>query len=376
MTLGSFTLPSRTRLSFIVLVVGLLATNCLAAEKAGRLPAEASRGKVYSEAQLIYDFGLIAFSSFISYESPDFGLFNQYSYENDKSSLFNREVFKSYYPWLYEYLYRDQGEPKYVAINKWTQPIRIELGYPNNLEPNIPLVGKALASGKTYPRINENGELINIPYLVDRTLGTVAESKIQAAQAAIRQSLPILEASTGLSISYNDSHDSLEKVGNIRVVLVDDVKYWETSFKKGKNVTFRPLGGSNLQVDFRDEIERFYLPTAVHFTPYLKQQVDGFFISNSKNEIGMSFCFISSHHDVELIKSLVSECLLRSLGLPDLSNKNPSSLLGFLRKDSNDPGISLFTDYDLSIIKMLYSPKIKPGMPPRDVFKALMMSNR
>lgn len=42
---------------------------------------------------------------------------------------------KQRYPWLYEFVYREHGVPRYFAINKWTSSIRISIGYPEDLTP-------------------------------------------------------------------------------------------------------------------------------------------------------------------------------------------------------------------------------------------------
>lgn len=44
-------------------------------------------------------------------------------------------VTKTSYPWLYPHLVPENGVPKPLAVNKWTQPIVISFGMPNDLKP-------------------------------------------------------------------------------------------------------------------------------------------------------------------------------------------------------------------------------------------------
>jgi hypothetical protein len=98
-----------------------------------------------AESDLAKAFAQIAFSSYIRPNNFVFALPPQPP--NDLCALPStkwRQVcgrpneYKESYPWLYEYLYRDKGVPRYFAINKFTGPIRISIGYPNDLFPVLP----------------------------------------------------------------------------------------------------------------------------------------------------------------------------------------------------------------------------------------------
>lgn len=58
------------------------------------------------------------------------------------------------------------------------------------------------------------------------------------------------------------------------------------------------------------------LTNAVEFSPYSRSQVDGFFVPNDKNEIQFAACRILSTLNPDMQVALISECILRSLGLP------------------------------------------------------------
>lgn len=126
-------------------------------------------------------------------------------------------------------------------------------------------------------------------------------------------------------------------------------------------------------------IEDTYIKNGFVFTDSSNKQVDGYILSNGKNEIEMAVCYIWVGHELEMIKSLINECILRSLGFPGfvypagmkdpvaLSYLGPWNDLDALKvynkstqeKVKTPTGLS---EFDQFLIQTLYRPEIKPGM--------------
>lgn len=70
-----------------------------------------------------------------------------------------------------------------------------------------------------------------------------------------------------------------------------------------------------------------YRKSIIPFTPLQRSQVEGFIFFDGKR-INQSVCLIWMHHPEPLLRALTSECLLRSLGLTGVSSLAPRSLLG------------------------------------------------
>ena len=81
-----------------------------------------------------------------------------------------------------------------------------------------------------------------------------------------------------------------------------------------------------------------------------------------KHEIKYSECSIFKEHIDIIKKSLTSECILRSLGLPNRS-QNINSVLSYRPTELNNiKWEEQPSNYDLLLVKLLYNKKIKPGM--------------
>ena len=95
---------------------------------------------------------------------------------------------------------------------------------------------------------------------------------------------------------------------------------------------------------------------------------------DENNNIKFAVCYIWSGHTDEMIKALASECLFRSLGLPDLFSAKGQSLLKDWNKNTDlkssrsDDGIPQHPSaIDKLFVRMLYDPQVRPGMTPAAV---------
>lgn len=300
--------------------------------------------------------------------------------ENQGDPLYSAKGYKAQYPWLYEYIYRDKGTPRYVALNKWAMPdIRVSIGFPNDLKP----IERAVVDGRTLPEI---------PLFEAFTTPVSAEVEALVQQQVESLSL-IIKAEAGLSVSYLPHRkETASNWAQVRIVIYNRLHNWKTLFKRGNEDMYSII--TNLHISqpprsFRDHIEKSYLPTAVHFTPNTHLQVDGFFLSDAHNNIETAFCFISADHREDIFQALVRECLLRSMGLPEAPYQPPSMLLSFWNdaqrfmrhgetapeRPSDLPWPPQITEFDRYMLKTLYDPRMRPGMSPAEVYKNLVTKN-
>ncbi|MBL1146685.1 MAG: hypothetical protein HND56_04420 [Pseudomonadota bacterium] len=197
--------------------------------------------------------------------------------------------FKDQQEWWYKYATYPDGLPRHNAINKWTQEIRIGLtGWTE--------------FGHDY-------------------------------SAHITSLIPDIEKITGLPVKLVQENPNLK----IRTLLYNEL---ENDFKFARITP----GVSSEYPSYRYEN---YLLAGVPFTPKTKAQVDGYFLPESDNSIGYAECRISPFVGTELIETLMTECLLRTLGLPEIINgleerlyerKYPPPFIQMLRKRISEKG--------------------------------------
>ncbi len=310
--------------------------------------------------------------------------------------------FHQRYPWLYEYLYRDHGMPRFFAINKWVVPIRISTGYPNDL---APLLGSASGSAQSKAALSRTdpnlGLLIsdfsveaarhrpNAPQYSPPDSKKAAEQTSGIAIEEVKADIPLLAKLTGLPVSYiPHEEETIEHPANLRIVIADNLVEWKNALKRASVLPSGELSTVKMEIG---HLKLFTVPTAieftplqsllvsaVNFTPYSDQQVDGFFLPAADNSIGMSFCFIGNKSDPDILRTLVRECLVRSLGLPGAPRIAPSMILGLWNERTSNlaqwqrwvPETPEITEFDRFMIGLLYNPAIKPGMSILDLYRA------
>lgn len=337
--------------------------------KASILPLEVKLdGSTFSKEDVLARFMDAAFSHYIwGYSEaavPERGGYFGYSSERFTSSqglafinsLFLRpEIIRPLYPWLYEFLFRDKGVPRFVALNKWNSPVRIAFGFPNDLKP--------------YQSLGREHYLLKI-----YGSGVLTPGLKELAESQISDQVVFLKQATKLDISYLPSEkETQDLTGNLRIVFMDR-KGFSSPFKDGPPGTVIG-GGQNGGTEFRTSVEPNLL-TAVKFTPNSPYQVDGYFLPDADNHISMAVCYIWKGHSSEMIKGLIRECLLRSMGLPD-APRGYKGLLGLWNSqlriskttEANPPQMSPYEEF---MLKLLYNPTLTAGMSTFDVYKSLM----
>lgn len=373
---------------FPVLLFALLALCGVARAETGKVTIGR---KEFSKPEVIRSFLYASISPGFGFEIGEnyTPLYNQS--HPDSNKLFAPETFREAYPWLYPLLYPD-GLPHALVINKWTQPVRISMSFPNDLKPygdagKEPVMAR-LATWDKEERINKQAEQI---------------VRDEAAKAA-----PELAVLTGLPVTWvpDEPKGDPKAVSNLRIVMVHDISLWTTPFSYGVNRSTRSGSGERLRnspdIYHFDTVER-RLSTLVAFTPMYAYGVNGYFVPDQDNEIQFALCYIWDGHDEPVLRKLVQECLVRGLGLPgaaSLNYKEQAVLSSWhgpfpldydrLTKEEKEivysvvaipeslkdkfvfpPVVPGRTESDDYFVRLLYSDFIKPGMTYLDVYKTL-----
>lgn len=303
-------------------------------------------GVHFSRRELIADFLNTAFSSFVDSRASSFYL--TFSGFPD----FGRKAFDLSYHWLYQHIYHDAEPPKYMAINKWTRPFVISIGYPHDLKPSSPVDGRGVLL------------LDSDLHSGDTSIKVMAQ---QGVEQYINTMIPKLRDLTNLDITFESNPSDRH---GIRVILVNETKHWRTPYKRGDKSSVVTTEGNGVVLLF-PEAAKMLLPYAVPYTPESAHQVEGFLLPNSNNELEYSFCFIGYHQPAEMIEGLVRECIVRSLGFPGAARQSPTLLLSkwndkeswnnyYQKRMPTAP--PQFGELESTLIKALYSSEMLPGL--------------
>lgn len=281
----------RSRLRLVVLV--LLALFCLTDHALlASNDIETKTGRQYSEAteRTIWDFTNVAFSSSIWLENSSdatsvLAPIKAYSVED-------RHKRKTSETWVSEYIHRPKGLPAHDRIVKWNKPVGVGIGWP--------IFGTG-NSDDWKP----------------------SSSVLDLAEDQIKKLLPDLRTATGLPIEFIPSTDSREKTkefARVRIVFIPTTNLWN-HFK-----VLNVFPNSTVE-NWHYQLNSRYVG-AIPFTASSKAQVDGFLLPNADNTLGLAVCRILSTLPQNIMRTLISECLVRSMGLPELSRLSTKALVG------------------------------------------------
>ncbi len=103
-----------------------------------------------------------------------------------------------------------------------------------------------------------------------------------------------------------------------------------------------------------------YYKDATRFTRDHEYQVSGFFVTDESYAIYRSECNLYKDNPEKTKRILITECILRSLGLPNLS-RNKNSILRIRKNKDDFQEIPNISDYDKKLISYLYNSKMKKG---------------
>jgi len=261
---------------------------------------------------------------------------------NSESSL-NEKKIKQAYPWLAPFIFRGNNAPKSAVINKWNKPIRVSMGYPNDLEsPNTTKLGQD--DEALWPIFSSALE-INDP----------AKEKIVVDE--IERVAPELSRLINLPVKYVPHEQEKEvEPSNVRIIFSDKI------FMKNKYKPDVFIPGIHTYGGVRDSFDAFVnrsLFGVVFFSPDSSQQVYGYVFPDTENSIQMSFCYIWNGHSEEILRSLTKECLLSSMGLT-----NREKITAFSEAGE-------FSENDKNFISFLYLPEVKSGYDYIQAYKVV-----
>lgn len=356
--------------SIFLIVAGLLASAGVpASEETPPIPAE-------QKAEIVTDFLDVAFSETLWNQDTgkNFKIFigaflREYKELTSPPADENDPRYKL--PWTSKYAYRTSGFPKAHVINKWTREITIGIDMP--------------------PSVTDDHR--------DR-LGRPVRQPYDDIQKQVEKLIPQIEHATGLKVRFIPPESPEEKTENYaRIRIARSSGFYGQFFKHWKG---KP---TDIEMGMVPPPYHYQMWGAIPFTPGLRVQVEGYLLPNQDNSIGMAVCDVVPKVGEDMLRSLISECLLRSLGLPDKSEASDNDLLGnwnsafelsdeigsdkgpeelkhYSIAENKGPGMvpefpsaridksrlyDDFSEYDLKMLKMLYCDSIHPGMDKYEV---------
>ncbi len=269
-------------------------------------------GKEYSKEDIIEDFLRVAFSDIpwnadageIDRKKIYDSFVTGSSYMHDKESKRVKQLnSKPIENWLKEHIhYIGKGLLyKRNVINKWdSDKITIGFGTPYaanlHVAKNNPKYIKTLHD--TFERNMKNG----------------GEKRIEDIFSLIRKSIPMLSKAIGKPIELihpRDVWDNTSEFARIRIIPTEHFSY-RSWLKSGHE----PLP---------DLYEERFL-NGILFQSYTRRYFDGYLLPVSSHELDIAICKINPRLDSVFYDAILSECLVRSLGLPGISNFNASVL--------------------------------------------------
>lgn len=308
-------------------------------------------GKKYRRSDLIADFVQAAFSDTMWNEDTgedyhDFFSRRLYLLSKKRNSSFDGDTDALY---AYRFSGKEGVLPKMGVINKWsTDQIAVSIDWPI-----------FSTSNSTANMINKSGRTISRW----SDFASNPEETYTLLEEIIQEVLPDIQKGTGLKLSFQSPFSDREKTkdyARIRIVPVGAI--WQKNFFKMYKLNHRlfPYVGeySFLKEEYAGTVN------GVSFTPWQRSQVDGYLLPDENNALGSVICKVVPVIERQLLKSLISECLVRAMGLPDLVKSNDDSLLGAWNK-AYDPYSKLVElDGRMAALYRYVAPGSKPSLKP------------
>lgn len=317
-------------------------------------------GNFYSKTDLVADFSRVAISSsgWLD-DAPDFsGVYPRY--DGDLGGL------KSMQPLLYEYIARTKGYPVPAALVKWNKSITIGIGWP------------------ATEILDNDGNIVTRYGSGLDPWGQGSRQVPPVFKKQVTSLLAELSELTGLPVEFiEEERADIRTQARIRIIPTT-------------------LQNSRLNIENMDAytIEP-YFKAGVPFTPFEFGQVDGYVLPNSDNSIGFAVCRIDPSQSENVIRVLIKECLVRSVGLTGLSTLGADSVLAHWNKSADDyirvylqkkksgksvgqykapsPDVSRLSDgfnsYDRFMISLLYCKQLTAGENIYKIQETLFLSD-
>lgn len=152
-------------------------------------------------------------------------------------------------------------------------------------------------------------------YMKDR-YDTVVKPQIVSLKEAVGDA-------TGLDFSVIErDEETTESYGKIRIILREGISP-RNHFKVEPEQSQAFVHSVPSIGDFQK-----YIENAVRFTPLSRSQVDGYYFTNENHSINFAVCILNASLPDNLLKLLVTECVVRALGFPEeVQSSAESSIL-------------------------------------------------
>lgn len=187
----------------------------------------------------------------------------------------------------------------------------------------------------------------------------------------VRALIPTIQKMTGKKVTFvppGDPREYTHEFARIRIVPVRTVGFKTTR----RDAHAPPAGDWNIL----DNEYQFW--GGVPFSEDMDYQPDGYLLPFHNGSLGMAVCKIYPGYPEGVVKAMISECLMRSLGLPGVSGmKETTSVLTDWNanfRQNLDPDLSAYhkyLKYDRLLMKLLYCPALKSGMTADEATEAL-----
>ena len=260
--------------------------------------------------------------------------FPEVAYKNPAPSNIHQKILSKYLPKYasiidVEKIESIKGIPKHHVINKWVKD-EVTISFEKTIAPD----------SVSYDRFSQR-------------------SKELAGE------IEVLNTKINLDISYKPE---LKKAADIVIVLHGYVP--------------KRVAGNILGDNLRDWESSLY--SQVQYAPESDYGVQGFFLTNGKNEIEKAYCYIPLYMLTfdddwdKKTKGFTRECLIRSLGLPDAFQKSeqisaPNSILLNLSSKEEETkqysSLKEFSFIDEIMLSYLYCDTIQAGS---DVYRTII----
>lgn len=297
-------------------------------------------GKTYTKKELLEDYINIAFS-----EKDWPNLYWQKNrstrtprYEKKYSDSEIKGI--SYaWPWAVEYMYPETKRAGGDVVHKWHRS-KVDIGFdwPKYTHAGNGVLKSYRDSGTKKIKFYCSFHSDYCEYVYE-----LSEGKHTNVVDHVKSVSQQLENITGLELNVvmpDDDQEQTEDYPRIRIQPVSSnvQKNFFKMYRFGYDEPVRETYGYFYYAD------HLLADRGVTFTTDIRSQVDGYLFYNNDNALGLSVCKIMPVVGGEMMKALITECLVRALGLPDVSKKNDTAMIGHWNSRYNE--VSKLDDLD------------------------------
>ena len=228
----------------------------------------------------------------------------------------NPNSFERTFPWFVPYIKRPAGVPPFGVLNRWEKPVKVSL--------DLPIY--TLAAHNVHTAQDEAGKY---PRNVDSDYKKRDDPIFQKLTDMVTDVLPAIRAASGQDVQFQAPFTDKEQSADYARIRIVPVRFFETQnyFKFNR---YHPAQDGYPVREYFGMRYSEYASTlgGVSFTPNIRAQVDGYLMPDVDAQLGLVVCRVVPALGVVLMKTLVTECLIRAMGLPDIAPAPTGSLLG------------------------------------------------